>query len=402
MVKRSLNSLYYADDRDIYDLIMSSVKYYSNSTLISIAKKRGILLSHEDDRQELAKRLSSMSYNWDEISELLTQTESPDRREMVTSSTHISDATLEDMQEIVKKVAASRELFQDEIYSHKFYNNGNLLRLKVTYTEPDYSKNRMIQRRMKIITMDIQRKDGDLYIRREANDRSEKIFNEIIREVKTPPKILDPHHFISLETEKNPDIRTNFFIRLMYDMDDFKLNDIVYLDVDRIHSDPRGDEHEDSEDDGEDEGIETVERIPNMKEEAKALAGIVESASLRGTNLLLASEYIGMREKGFFISHAVWKSSHEIKNGRLVEFHAGFSDGPRGSGFKFAVRGVYERNKDGTFQTTRHTPTEEIQNYYLEEIEHSAKDALANVGKIYKFSKGKAKKSPNKNKGNKK
>ena len=391
MSKRLLNSLYYADDRDIYDLLMSSVRHYSIESIIKIARDKGIFLSREESRENLAKTLSSFPYGWNEATRLLKETESPDRREMVTSSTHITDSDLSHVKEVAETIGRERGLIQDEIYNVTAHPSGNSLRVQVSYTDPDFSKNRILQRREKQIYLEIQRKDGDLHIRREANHRSNEIFKEILQKLKFPGKIKDQdlHDVISLESCLDPSKRTNFFLGLMYKMEEFSLHDIVYLDVDIINKQMAEDD-EDEEGAGADRDD---EHLKEMTKEAKDLIGIVSKASLHGTNLLVSNEYKQMKDRGFFISHCVWKSSHDVADGKLVEFHAQFADSANGKDFKFSIRGIYNRFKNGDFQKTKCMPSDEQLSFYLDVLEEAAKEAFTKIDTPIVFAKKKI--SPN-------
>jgi hypothetical protein len=53
MSKKVLHALYFADDKDIYDLLAAARQRLTPQKLVDIARTRGLLLSPSDDRDAL-------------------------------------------------------------------------------------------------------------------------------------------------------------------------------------------------------------------------------------------------------------------------------------------------------------------------------------------------------------
>jgi len=90
MAKHSHIAKYYADDKDILDL-MSAGKM-TKSKLHEFARSRGIFVSPDDSERDLILYLHTLACSREQLADLLGVIDSPDRAEKLTSRIVETDA----------------------------------------------------------------------------------------------------------------------------------------------------------------------------------------------------------------------------------------------------------------------------------------------------------------------
>lgn len=373
MARRQHLPIYFADDRDINDILFSFTRTYSTGVLLSFLRNHRIYVSPKTERAKLIALISDQFLGWPSIHQLLEMIQTPDKKEKVTSDLiSLPDSSLDKLIGVFESVRDERDAIQQEVYTIK-KNGEKTAAIEISYSEVDYAKTRLLQRRLRTLSVQLELEDGQLKVRREANDRSDSIFADFITKLEVPDSAHKP---ISLAPITDAEQRTKFFIGLMNNMDGFEFFDLVYVAVDCMTTDDDDEQEEDDESENpSDEG--DSDSIPQMTAEAKklVLAASVNSASFKGTGLLQTPEYRQLKDKGFFISAAIWKSTELKPNGRQVEFQAEFTRPRIGTGFKYQIRGLYDRKKSG-FKTTRVPATGFTNDFYLQVLENTAVEAL--------------------------
>src|SRR5260370_42308325 len=87
-------------DKEIYDVLMSARQRINDSALRDMAKSRGMFLSPKDARETLADELALLPHDYEDIVEMLGQSENPNRAEKVTSLTLNERLTMEDIRAV--------------------------------------------------------------------------------------------------------------------------------------------------------------------------------------------------------------------------------------------------------------------------------------------------------------
>src|ERR1022692_2939027 len=90
----------YATDKEIFDVLASSRQRVSETTLLEMARSRGIFYSPWDTREVLAGNVSLLPHDYDSLRQILGKSENPNRAERVTSIT--LNATIS--QDVIKSV----------------------------------------------------------------------------------------------------------------------------------------------------------------------------------------------------------------------------------------------------------------------------------------------------------
>jgi metal-sulfur cluster biosynthetic enzyme len=360
---------YYADDKDIHD-ILSSPKI-SVKKLLSLARERGMFISEECQRQEeVVHYMSMLPFSWTQLQEVMDSVEREDKEEKLAPCKVALKAEMEDIHQAVVKVRQMRGEKLGENYSITQSKEGRLY-VKVTYTEPDFQKARLIQRREKEAIIEVEKKSNDLEIRHTQNEKTDTILTEIL-DALTPPESAEKlaRRNIELSGINNHEHRTQFFINLIGGMEGFQLRQVKDLKVDRISEGSAEPVEEEDNDEG------------NTDEKQDQLKALVRKVALTGDNILLSPQYQQLARDGFFISKSVWTSAEVADKGRLFEFDAEFMDAENASSFAYHIRGVYDRDKDGELVKVRSNVSDTEKAQLKQCLEDAAYDSVEKVNAL--------------------
>lgn len=351
-------SKYYADDKDLHD-ILSSGKI-SMKALLSVARRRGIFLSEESPREELVNYISKLPFGWTDIQALMDLIEREDREEKITTCKIQTKASIEQVETALQKLKELRGESQSESYQI-IQSKDNRIQVKVGYYETDFQKTRTIQRRERDLVVDLQNEVGGYAVRHTQNERANLIVAELLNAL-TPGEAEKPlRRSIELSVIKNPEHRTRFFIHLVGGIEGFQLREVKDLKVDRLAPEEVG-------------GIQTA--AGEHKKEVDQLKSMVRRVALSGENILVSPQYQQLSRDGFFISRAVWTSVETAGKGRVFEFEAEFKDSENAKDFAYQVRGVFDRDKDGNLSGTRSAVSDPEKEDLKKRIETTAFESL--------------------------
>jgi len=355
--------LYCATDKEIFDALMSGKRLITESVMLELAKDRGIFYSPQDSRETLAHNLSLLPHDYYDLNVILDHREHPGRAEKLTSVTLNTPLTIDDIKHVCKEY---REISPPDEKIITNQSGTDKYVVKVEYSEIDYSKTRLIQRRQKEADIEIIIEGDKATARMPANDKAKDIFKNLKNLLDRKKKADIPAELIEL-TEFNYLERTEFFTSLISKMQNFKLENVTSVNVESSIKEVEENEL-DLEDDQE-------------TEEAKQkMLALVKNVALKGQILLASTEYQQLKEKGFYITNIIWQSSMKTHPFPLVEFEAGFEDPENLKGFKYNVRGVRHFQRGEYTKTLRPIRPEDKQQF-LSLIEQTANMMLAELRK---------------------
>lgn len=317
-----------ATDKEIFDVLMGAKNRFTESVLLDIAKTRGIFYSGHDSRMSLASSISLLPHGFRNLMSLLQQRETGTRGERVT---HVSLQQAVDIDRI-KEIALQYQ--SDAPHGEKVVcipQGNNAFTVSVQYSEIDYSKTRLIQRREKEADIEFTVEGERTTIRMPANDKAMSIALDLQTRLdqSLPTKI--PHATIDLSDLTDSQQRSEFFTSLISSMAGFRLRTVTNLKIQRRSS---TDNPTDLDDD-----------YDHSTEEWDFRA-VVESVALRGQGLHTTPEYQDFRTRGFYISLVTWRAEQVVAPNHLVEFEACFDDPNTCKNFQYKVRGVSQKHKD--------------------------------------------------------
>jgi hypothetical protein len=362
-------SKYYADDKDIHD-ILSSAKI-SIKKLLSLARHRGIFLSEESPREEVVHYMSKLPFSWSQIQEVMAEVERDDRDEKLTTCKIGLDVHMDKLEQAIQMVRETRGEVLNEDYTVSQTKDGRL-QVKVTYSEPDFQRARLIQRRQKDAVLEIEKKGKDFEVRHTQNEKTNDILSQIISlltPADSPEKLV--RRTIELSGIKNHEHRTQFFLNVFGGMEGFQLREVKDLKVDRFDEEKPKDADE-TEDDA------------DLKLSKDVLKALVRKVALSGENILISPQYQQLTKDGFFISKAMWTSVELAGVGRLFEFEAEFKNAENASGFAYQIRGVYDRDRDGELTKTRSEINDAEKNQLKNALEAAAYASVETVNELQK------------------
>jgi hypothetical protein len=330
---------YYATDKEIFDVLVSSRQRVNEGALLDIARTRGIFYSPRESREVLASNISLLPHDSDSLKQLLGQSENPNRAERVTSITlnaPISSDTIKAVVQQFRDAAPSDE----NVIAHAESPDKYVVQVK--YTELDFAKTRLLQRRNREADIRFITENGKTTIRMPANPKAREIAYSLKSGLDAAAKTEIPAELIDI-SDLAPDKRTIFFTSLVSTMTGYDLQDVMNVKVQSGEKSTAIDDEEegDSEESADDNNTSAEEQM----------LSVVENVALHGKALLASAEYQLLRKKGFFITSITWKAKQTDSPYNIVEFDAGFEEPKEGKGFRYNVRGLY-RNRDGVYTKT--------------------------------------------------
>lgn len=362
------NSLYFATDKDLFDLFTSAKKRISTDIILELARDRGIFLSKEEAREDLIDYLCLLPHDYYDLHSLLGHTETPSRKENSTCSAVDRKISTEELHRAILEIEQERAERFGECYIPSAFGEDRF-ELDVGYTEVDYSRTRLRQKRPREAKIEFEIEDDKVTIRSPANEKSKEIVTAILDKVSLNDDDFQPRE-IDLSALR-PVERTLFFTNMIKCIDGYDLADVTKVDVDRrinpnlLPFDDNGEESEDS-----------------LSEESDKMLGIVQHALLQGEGLLHSPEYQGLSKRGFYICNIVWLVQESTPSGNRVEFSASLSQPESGTGFRYAVRGIYRRKSDSSLTKTARPVESQEERVLRQLLEAAAWEALSQVRSI--------------------
>ncbi len=384
-------AMYFADNKDIRDLLESSRQRLTLEVLREFLLRRGIIVSDDAAKEQLFDQISMWTLDLDDLSWLLDKTARADRTERYTSATvpgTFTDAQVRKAYEALKKSSVGPQL--DSLTFSK--SKGGPFQIAATYSELDPAKTRLRQKRTRDGSIRLEMGPHGLSVRHEANDRMSAVAEELMKALTADEKEpLEPRK-IDLSHLQSGDSRTAFFLALVRGVAGMKLSDVSKVQVERSIPvataeegpldqalDAIADEDGDLDSEGADSGDESSS--PEEKADLEFVGNEVRGAILRGESLLTSREF-HMLKKHFFLYGMEWTSEEDSEKGKIVQFEAAFENSRECSGFRYKVKGIVDRKKSGDgfdFVKTPRACTEIENSHYMKLLEEASRQALASV-----------------------
>lgn len=360
--------LYCATDKEIYDVLLSSKVRITSAVMLEWAKDRGIFYSPNDSRETLAHNLSLLPQDYYDLDIILERRAHSGRAEKLTPVILDIPLTIEDLKAVAsdyKEHASSDE----KVITHQKGIDKYIV--KVQYSEIDYSKTRLIQRRQKEADIEFIVQEEKTVVRMPANAKAQEILHNLKNRLDGKKKTEIPTNLIELSEYTSSEKRTEFFTSLISKLPGFKLDNVTAV---KVESDIReSDENELSLEDDED-----------IAEAEREMLAVVKNVALKGQSLLASNEYKQLSRRGFYITSIIWRSRQMRSPYYIAECEAAFEEPALGKGFKYNVRGAFylqnEKHTEKHTKTIRPLPSEE-KNQLHSLIEETAYRVLAEIRK---------------------
>lgn len=358
--------LYCATDKEIYDMLMASKQRITDTILLGFARERGIFCSPRDSREALVAYLSVLPFTFADLDIILSHRAASQRTEKRMSIRLNASVSVEEIKTVCNDYREAAVGSDEQVVTRQ--EGTNKYTATVNYSELDYSKTRLLQRRQKEAEIEFFIRDNETIIRMPANPKAISVVESLKRSLDARAQQAIPSEAIELSHLHTPEARTTFFTSLISKIPGYRLENVTDIKVEsQLH------EHIDIDDDEDEAEAEIEDKVAE-----RAMLSVVENIALKGTGLLFAHEYQQLKEKGFFITSIVWKSRQLDYPHHIIEFDAGFNEPKEGKGFKYNIRGVYRNINGGHTSTLRQIPKEEKPPYF-DLLERTARQVLSSL-----------------------
>lgn len=383
------SNMYSVNDKAIYDAL--NQHKVTNQDLVNIFLSRGVVISKNTPRQELANMFSRMFHDYSDYEKLASIFSVASRREKNTLS-YIPAGKVDDREiiDVLKDLGSNIEDI-DQAESH-FVKSGGVMRLSIEYKEVNFNKSEFRQVVDKDAEIEIEKiKDEetgeDVYsIRYPLNKTCERVVGRLIEKINDglgdgEEKVKAKE--LSLTGYTSPEVRSEFFLSLIDNIDKTDLYDVTYVYVYQ----PKEDEGWVGEEDEEDESDEEYDA--SSLDGSKRLGGVhITKASLNGVGVSYSEELSALKRKGFYIWKIVWKVKEKGVDSDIYELDAQFADPEKFSKFSYMVRGEYRYQEQGKYSQNRVKCSTATEKKFSKRIESAAKKLIAKVEKDNRFQGG--------------
>ncbi|WP_270830449.1 hypothetical protein [Aeromonas sp. QDB63] len=329
-----MKNLHSVTDKAISDALSQSK--ITSSELSELFLSRGILISRTTERKELARYFSRFYHDYYDHQTIAAQLGVHSRKERVTSKIIHQEINPDD-------ILKSANLLKKEIESHDDYCSvrkiDNTIYINIKYLSTDYTKSDFRQVVNKEAMLELECDNGKITIRRPDNDQLEEYETSLLKKIEANVKSSLPEapsltiSEVTLINIPSPIARTNFFIKLLKELNGYEFDDVTDAYV--YHLKPSNitplDENEDGDGDGDD--IEFGVHI--------------SKASLKGEGVLKSEELRQLYERGFYICKIRWRIKEKTYDHDIYEIEAQFNNQEECSGFSYVTKGVKRYRSQG-------------------------------------------------------
>lgn len=300
-----INHYYCPEDKDILDFVKSV--QVSREALVAFLVKRGVYVSDNARKEDLAIHISSEVYTLQDVTELLALLTTPLKKENFVTGNHQSKAEFELLEQAVKNV----QTFRLNKYGDKVSltaTGTSQYQVAIEYTQIDYEKTRLIQGVERDAEISFKKSHDGFVSRRTSDERSREIEMAILGEYERLARenehdLLSSKLLISRLLTINS--RISFFKGLMENISGYEFEGIVSARVASI------DKPE-------------VVLDSDIDEVAKKYTASIESLVINGRNVsntALYDKYVG---KEFYPMTVTWIVASDTGDIRKAEIRAAF------------------------------------------------------------------------------
>lgn len=341
--------MFYKHDKDISDALKQ--KTPSKNKLQDHLKTKGLLLSTEDDKEDIAEYIAPWFTSFFDQKFIVEEKGGGNTQKKYNNVEVASEYDSEALKDILKDIKRDKDLGMN--FTIKSFENSTII--EDSYTTPDFTKNVLSQNIPKTAEIEIIKTPEGKTLIRSNNDEYAKKISSIVRSKlrEKNPESYD-EFVVSFSAITDSTIRTNFFLNLTKDIEGYKITDMKSVAVGKIDG-ADSNEYEDEED--------------------KTL-GYIKRVMLNGGSVHQSPELMSLLDKGFYITRIEWTMESDLLSGEKIDLYAEFKDTDKCSDFMYAIQKVYTRKQDGSFTVVGKSPSSMDNKGILPKIESSAKKAF--------------------------
>jgi hypothetical protein len=338
-----IGSIYSASDKSLFDALTQSA--VTNPELRELFFQYGIIISKSTSRRQLAKYFSRLLLDYGAFQILTRLFDTGHRKERLSCVRVKSSATLALYEDAAHRLVTA--INEDGHAAKVVHQDGQPLRIEVTYKKFRFDKNEFRQIVTKRAEVLFEQKHGQILISGPQNEDVDVWLRSLIADVQEHVEDVLQIEEISLEQRKLPATRTGFFTTLVKSIEGFTFVDVsdVYLHQPKEDAGDiaLGEEPDALSTDDTDEAIESSV-TPDVH---------ISRAALRGQGVLSSKQAVDLLAQGFYIARIVWTGKTSSFDSDLYEFEAQFSEPDTCTMFSYVSKGFYAYKGDGEHNTTR-------------------------------------------------
>lgn len=345
--------LYSVSDKAIFDAINNSK--VTNQEIFDLFFSRGILISRETHRRDLAEYFSRLTHGYHDFQMLYETLGATTRREKSTSC-EISNAVTKDelvnaAQELCNKINAEGDRADSNILP-----NGDI-EIVIKYTKLHLEKSELRQTVNREAVLIVEPHKQGFTLRTPLNEDASGWKEELLQSIQAESSAEVTFNEITLEHVQSPELRTEFFTTLIQKIGDSILHDVTDVFVyhpKNIVSEMDSD-FSDNEDDDIDFGVH------------------ITKASLKGEGVLQSEELHGLYDKGFYIWKIVWRCKEAMVGSDMIECEAQFANPAACADFSYIAKGFYRYKSHGAYASNRSLLSYTQEKQFLQKLEAKAR-----------------------------
>jgi hypothetical protein len=364
MSKTALLARTFLNDKDVYDMLKSGS--FSKQGLLRFLRGWGVLLSSNDEWEDIARYVSTMSLGWDDVYALAAQCDSADR--IPRGSTKRVLGVWDD--DVVDNlIAEGKKAFSNggrQVWTPE--KQGDKLKITISDIITNHSVAKFGQRTEISTEVVIEKTAKGFTIRNQQIEASTNAAQWLFKKLSELSKKPAVQEKIELTGVRDPVLRSEFFMKLHRGLKGYRPVDTLDVKIDRRL--PTVGEDGDADKDG----------VPDFEEEEEQIKGMVKCAALSGTQLLTSDLYQRLKSSGFYICSLTW-TAIESKGDRKIDFEAGFGKPVEATNFSYGVKRVHPTVKEQEEGATLGELLRREGSKHSQAVEEAAYETMAFISK---------------------
>ncbi|MFP1753987.1 hypothetical protein ACLECX_15135 [Lonsdalea quercina] len=323
-----MKNIHSVTDKVLYDAL--NQKQITLNEIQDLFLERGTIICKTTPRKDLARSYSRMTHDYYEHQKIATLLGGQARTEKNTCVRIEADIDKINIMSAAEKL--KKEIIDQDDYC-KISVDGSRVLIDIKYLSTNYGKSDFKQAINKEALIVIEPIDNGYSIRRPDNENLEAYEELLLGHIsatyndQSADSNLDfKINEITLSHNTSPDVRTEFFDKLIRTLDGYDLLDVTDAYVYHPSS-------------------ETIEA-----EDGNTETGVhVSRASLKGNGVLKSDELSDLYERGFYIWKIKWKVQEKLVDPDIFELEAQFGDPLNCNNFSYLVKGVKKYKANGQY-----------------------------------------------------
>lgn len=352
-----MGHLYSVSDKALFDALNNSK--LTNQEIIDIFFSRGILISKETKRKDLALYFSRLTHGYHDFEFLSEILGAYSRKEKSTSCDIPSTVKKEDVvqaaHELCKKINSEGNTADTNILP-----NGDI-EVVIKYQKLNLDKSELRQTINKEATLIIEPNKIGFTLRSPLNEDVNVWKEDLLQKIKEETDEEIEFTEISLEHISDHKLRTEFFTELIKKIGSYDLLDVtdayVYHPKESTPADPDFDS-----DDDDDEEVDFGVHI--------------SKASLKGEGVLQSEELHSLYAKGFYIWRIIWRCKEPAVGSDQIELEVQFAEPESCTGFSYIAKGFYKYKNQGIYSKNRTPLSYSAEKDLLQKLENKARETI--------------------------